>query len=167
MKLRKAVRLLRWWSFKSEIMNAVNFFSKEKKEQIKAAVKEAELNTSGEIRVHLDNHCREDVLDRAAWWFGRLDMHKTEKRNGVLFYLAVRDRKFAILGDAGINAVTPEDFWDHIKEKMAGRFSEGDFSGGLEEGILMAGEALKEHFQYQEGDVNELSDEISFGGDLK
>lgn len=148
-------------------MNALNFFSKEEKELIKSAVKEAELNTSGEIRVHLDNRCKEDVMDRAAWWFAKLEMQKTEKRNGVLFYLAVKEHKFAILGDAGINAVTPDNFWDSIKEKMAGRFSEGDFSGGLQEGILMAGQALKDHFPYQEGDINELSDEISFGGETQ
>ena len=146
-------------------MNAVNFFSKEEKELIKSAVKEAELNTSGEIRVHLDNHCREDVMDRAAWWFGRLNMHRTQQRNGVLFYLAVKDHKFAILGDAGINAVTPEDFWGSIKEHMAEHFSRGNFSEGLKEGILMAGKALKDHFPHQEDDVNELSDDISFGRD--
>ena len=146
-------------------MNAVNFFNKQEKEEIKAAVKEAELSTSGEIRVHIDNHCKKDVMDRAAWWFAKLDMHKTEQRNGVLFYLAIKDHKFAILGDAGINAVTPDDFWDHIKEKMLGRFSEGAIASGMQEGILMAGQALKEHFPYQEGDVNELSDDISFGGD--
>ncbi|MCK5795236.1 MAG: TPM domain-containing protein [Anaerolineales bacterium] len=146
-------------------MNAVHFFSKEEKEQIKSAVKEAELNTSGEIRVHMDNHCKEDVMDRAAWWFAKLNMQKTEQRNGVLFYLAVKDKKFAILGDAGINAVSPDNFWDSIQEKMAGRFAEGNFAGGLQEGILMAGQALKEHFPYEQGDVNELSDEISFGGE--
>jgi uncharacterized membrane protein len=146
-------------------MTAANFFSKEEKEQIKAAVQTAELKTSGEIRVHIDNHCKEEVMDRAAWWFGKLEMHKTEQRNGVLFYLAIKDHKYAILGDAGINAVTPDDFWDTIKEKMHGHFSEGAFATGLQEGILMAGEALKEHFPYQDGDVNELSDEISFGGE--
>jgi uncharacterized membrane protein len=146
-------------------MNAVNFFTKEQKELIKSAVKEAELNTSGEIRVHLDNRCREDVMDRAAWWFAKLEMHKTEQRNGVLFYLAVRDRKFAILGDAGINAVTPENFWDGIKEKMAEQFAAGDFSGGLREGILQAGEALKSHFPHQADDINELPDDISFGSE--
>jgi len=146
-------------------MNAVNFFTKEEKELITSAVKEAELNTSGEIRVHLDNRCREDVMDRAAWWFAKLAMHKTEQRNGVLFYLAVRDRKFAILGDAGINAVTPENFWDGIKEKMAEQFAAGDFSGGLREGILQAGEALKSHFPHQADDINELPDDISFGSE--
>ena len=146
-------------------MTAVNFFSKEEKEVIKSAVKEAELNTSGEIRVHIDNHCKEDVMDRAARWFEKLEMQKTEQRNGVLFYLAVKDHKFAILGDAGINAVTPEDFWDTIKEKMLASFKEAEFVIGLKEGILMAGEALKSHFPYQDGDVNELPDEISFGGE--
>lgn len=145
-------------------MNATNFFSKEEKAQIQKAVKEAELNTSGEIRVHIDNHCKEDVMDRAAWWFAKLEMQKTELRNGVLFYLAVKDHKFAILGDAGINATTPDDFWDQIKTEMLELFKEGNFAGGLEKGILMAGEALKKEFPYQEGDVNELSDEISFGG---
>lgn len=145
-------------------MDAVNFFSKEEKAQIKSAVQEAELNTSGEIRVHIENRCKEDVLDRAAWWFAKLNMHKTELRNGVLFYLAIKDRKFAILGDAGINAVTPDDFWDRIKEKMLARFTEGQFTEGLSEGILMAGEQLKQKFPHQKDDVNELSDDISFGG---
>ena len=146
-------------------MNAINFFSKEEKALIKSAVQEAELNTSGEIRVHIDNHCREDVMDRAAWWFGKLEMQKTEQRNGVLFYLAVKQRKFAILGDAGINAVTSDDFWDAIKEKMLVSFGEGNFAIGLQEGVLMAGKQLKEHFPYQDDDVNELSDDISFGGE--
>ena len=145
-------------------MNAVNFFSREEKELIKSAVKEAELNTSGEIRVHLDNHCKEDVMDRAAWWFEKLEMQGTEQRNGVLFYLAVKDHKFAILGDAGVNALTPDNFWDSIKETMALHFLEGDFATGLKEGLLMTGVALKDHFPYQDGDVTELSDDISFGG---
>ena len=144
-------------------MIAAKFFSKEEKEKIKAAVKESELNTSGEIRVHIDNHCKGEVMDRAAWWFGKLEMQKTELRNGVLFYLAVKDKKYAILGDAGINAKTPDDFWDNIKEEMLGDFQQGDFTKGLTQGILMAGSALKEHFPYQDDDVNELSDDISFG----
>ena len=146
-------------------MNAVNFLSKEEKELIKSAVQEAELNTSGEIRVHIDNHCREDVMDRASWWFEKLEMQKTEQRNGVLFYLAVKEQKFAILGDVGINTVTQDDFWNNIKEKMLANFKEGNFASGLQEGILMAGTQLKEHFPHQDDDVNELSDDISFGGE--
>lgn len=138
-------------------------FSKEQKELITKAIKEAELNTSGEIRVHIETKCAEDVMDRAAYWFANLKMHKTEQRNGVLFYLALNDKKFAILGDKGINSVVPENFWNETKEAMLPFFVEGNFAGGLEKGILMAGEKLKEFFSFHKDDVNELDDEISFG----
>jgi len=144
-------------------MKPSTFFTKEQKKQITDAIKDAELNTSGEIRLHVEKRCKVDALDRAAYIFDKLKMHKTEKRNGVLFYLAVDDRKFAILGDAGINAVTPENFWDEIKETVLSYFKEGKYADGLAKGIRMAGEALKEHFPYQTDDVNELSDDISFG----
>lgn len=144
-------------------MQAEDFFTKEQKDAILESIKKAELNTSGEIRVHLENKCKGEVLDRAAYLFEKLKMHKTEKRNGVLFYLAIKDKKFAILGDAGINAVTPDDFWDSIKEQMLANFKEGKFTEGLAGGIEKAGIALKEHFPYQSDDINELSDDISFG----
>ena len=95
--------------------------------------------------------------------FKKLGMEKTAERNGVLFYLAVKDRKFAIIGDAGINAKVPEGFWDCISELLARNFKEGKFTEGLAEGILLAGKQLKKHFPYKKEDVNELSDEISFG----
>ncbi len=144
-------------------MKASNFFTTEQKKQITDAIKEAELNTSGEIRVHIEMDCKEDVLDRAAFMFEKLKMHKTELRNGVLFYLSINDRKFAILGDAGINAVTPENFWDEIKETVIGHFKKEEYAEGLSKGIKMAGQALQEHFPYQKDDINELSDDISFG----
>jgi uncharacterized membrane protein len=93
-------------------------------------------------------------------------MHKTKLRNGVLFYLAVKDRKFAILGDAGINAKVPEGFWDNIKDTMLNHFKNGEFARGLSEGIKMTGEQLKKHFPWKSDDVNELSDEISFGNKI-
>src|SRR6056297_1287975 len=111
---------------------AEQLFTKEQKNEIVNAVKEAELNTSGEIRVHIEKKCPEDVLDRAAFLFEKLKMHKTELRNGVLFYLSVKDHKFAILGDAGINAKVPEGFWDNIKETMLEHFKNGEFTTGLE-----------------------------------
>lgn len=144
-------------------MKASNFFTTEQKKQITDAIKEAELNTSGEIRVHIEMDCKEDVLDRAASMFEKLKMHKTELRNGVLFYLSINDRKFAILGDAGINAVTPENFWDEIKETVIGHFKKEEYAEGLSKGIKMAGKALQENFPYQKDDINELSDDISFG----
>ncbi len=142
---------------------ASKFFTSDQKHQIISAIKDAELNTSGEIRVHIENHCKKEVLDRAAVVFASLKMHKTKLRNGVLFYLAIKDHKFAILGDGGINAVIPDDFWDKIKEMMQHKFKEGEFTVGLSSGIKMAGEQLKAHFPYQSDDINELDDDISFG----
>ncbi|MCD4683097.1 MAG: TPM domain-containing protein [Bacteroidales bacterium] len=144
-------------------MSVRNFFSEQEKEDITIAIKNAELDTSGEIRVHVENTCKGDVKDQAAYLFDKLEMHKTEQRNGVLFYLAIKNRKFAILGDVGINKVVPEDFWDDIRDHMLNHFRENDFADGLVEGITMAGQQLKEHFPYQTDDVNELPDEISFG----
>jgi len=142
---------------------AKELFTKEQQEKIVAAVKAAELNTSGEIKVHIDRKCKEDVLDHAAYIFDELEMQKTELRNGVLIYLAVEDKKFAILGDAGINKKVANDFWDTTRDFMVGNFKEGKFTEGLAGGIQLAGEQLKAHFPYQSDDVNELSDEISFG----
>ena len=139
------------------------FFTVEEKASIKQAIQEAELNTSGEIRVHVESKCKGDVLDRAADVFYHLKMDKTKLRNGVLFYLAVKSQKFAIIGDKGINAVVPENFWQEIKEMMASHFKTGEFALGLSKGIEEAGNSLKQHFPYQSDDVNELSDEISFG----
>lgn len=138
-------------------------FSEEERKNIVKAVVEAEQNTSGEIQVHIEKHCKEDVLDRAAKIFSILKMHKTKLRNGVLFYLALEDHKFAILGDAGINNVVQENFWDDIKEHMAANFKDGKISEGIIEGVKMAGNQLKQHFPIQKNDINELPDDISFG----
>jgi len=142
-------------------------FTEEEKLQIENAIRVAETNTSGEIRVHIEKNCKDEVLDRAAYIFEKLEMHKTDLRNGVLFYLAMEDRKFAILGDAGINQKVPKNFWDEIKEDVISHFREELFAKGLSEGIIKAGEQLKKHFPYQKDDVNELSDEISFGEEKK
>lgn len=143
-------------------MKASSFFNKEQQAHILASVKEAEKETSGEIRVHIETYCSEDVLDRAAWVFKKMGMHKTAERNGVLFYLAISDRKFAIIGDAGINSKVPLGFWDEIKELLQKNFKENMFTEGLAEGIIMAGMQLKSHFPCSKDDINELSDEISF-----
>lgn len=140
-----------------------NFFTKEQKAAIIEAIGQAEQNTSGEIRVHIDKSCKGDTLDQAAYIFKKLNMHKTEQRNGVLIYLALDDRKFAIIGDAGINSKVPADFWDKIKDEMLSHFKVGEFSEGLITGIHKAGEKLKAFFPLRIDDKNELSDEISFG----
>ena len=144
-------------------MGVHKYFTEQDKLQITNAIRVAETNTSGEIRVHLENKCIGEVLDRAAYLFEKLEMHKTELRNGVLFYVAIEDHKFAIIGDAGINQKVPDDFWESTKELIIAKLKEGKIAEGLASGIVKAGEQLKAHFPYQDDDVNELSDEISFG----
>ncbi len=139
-----------------------DFFSKEQQNEILQAVKNAELNTSGEIKIHIEKKCYGDVLDRAAYIFKKLGMHKTNLRNGVLIYLAVETRKFAIIGDAGINSKVPENFWDNIKDNMLQEFKKGNFTEGLIEAVTQVGMQLKEYFPHEKNDINELSDEISF-----
>ena len=143
-------------------MSARSFFTKEEQHNIVAAIKEAELNTSGEIRVHIENHCKEEALERAAEVFYDLKMDRTAARNGILFYLAVKDHKFAIIGDEGINKEVEHDFWNDIKDEMTSNFKENKFAEGLIAGILKCGDKLKKYFPYQNDDVNELSDDISF-----
>jgi uncharacterized membrane protein len=144
-------------------MSINKFLSQEEEAQVVQAIKAAEHRTSGEIRIHIESVCKGDVLDRAAWLFKQLKMHKTELRNGVLIFLSTSDRKFAILGDAGINAVVPEGFWNDVKDLMISNFAKGDLLQGFVLGIASVGEKLKEFFPYQEDDVNELPDEISYG----
>lgn len=144
-----------------------DLFTLAQQQEIVAAIKAAEKNTSGEIRVHIEKNCKEDVLDHAAFIFDELEMQKTALRNGVLIYLAVEDRKLAILGDAGINLKVPKGFWNEIREIMITNFKEGKFTEGLSQGIILAGEQLKKHYPHdKENDANELSDDISFGGKL-
>lgn len=139
------------------------FITAEDQEKISEAIKKAELQTSGELRVHMEKSCKGKVLDRAAEVFAELGMHRTNLRNGVLFYLAWEDRKFAILGDAGINAVVPEGFWDDIKIKMQISFRSGNFVEGICEGVELAGSKLQKEFPRQGDDENELSDKVSLG----
>ena len=141
---------------------AKDYFSEEDINRILGAIKLAEHETSGEIRVHVEKHCPvKDVLDRTAQLFGELNMHKTSQRNGVLIYIAFEHRKFAIIGDAGINKVVEKDFWDSIRDKMSESFKQSQFTSGLISGIEMVGEKLKKYFPYQKDDKNELPDEIS------
>lgn len=137
--------------------------SKEQQEQIVEAIRDAERNTSGEVKVHVEATCPGDVLERAKEVFAMLNLHQTVQRNGVLFYVASEAHKFAILGDSGIDAAVPDDFWNEVKECLRTYFKQGDFTGGLTTGIRLAGQQLKSHFPFRDDDTNELPDEISFG----
>jgi len=140
------------------------FFTIEEKERIVAVIKEAEQETSGEIRVHLEKKAPAPVLERAKKLFYHLGMDKTAGKNGVLIYLVTREKLFAIIGDEGINKVVPADFWDEIRNTMQEHFKDDKFAEGLEEAIKRVGEKLKAYFPYQADDKNECPDEISTGG---
>lgn len=142
---------------------AKDIFTDAEQQQVRDAIQEAELNTSGEVKVHIERKLKEDVMDRASFVFEKLELHQTKLRNGVLIYLAIESKEFAILGDVGINQKVPEGFWNSTSLTMLDQFKKGDFVGGLVSGIKEAGTQLKAHFPYQKGDLNELSDDISFG----
>lgn len=138
--------------------------------QIIEAIRLAEQNTSGEIRVHLEatstpaiSKTKIDVLDRAAEVFDILHMGNTKLSNGVLIYVAVEDRELVIMGDKGINDLVAPNFWESTKDAIISKFKNAEMAAGLVDGILKAGQQLKKHFPYKKGDSNELSDEISIG----
>ena len=145
------------------IFKVRHFFKTKDKELIITAIEQAERCTSGEIRVHVESHSGGDPLRRAQQVFENLGMAQTEKHNGVLIYLAVHERKFAIIGDSGINKVVPVNFWNDTKEKMQTLFSEKKFAKGVCLGIELTSEHLAKYFPYEAGDVNELSNDISQG----
>tara|TARA_B110000046_G_scaffold137350_1_gene143639 strand:+ start:9172 stop:9609 length:438 start_codon:yes stop_codon:yes gene_type:complete len=142
---------------------AKDIFTEAQQQEVRNAIQESELNTSGEVKVHIERKLKENVMDRASHVFEQLKLHQTKLRNGVLIYLAIESKEFAILGDAGINEKVPEGFWDSTSLLMLEKFKTGDFVGGLVDGAREAGLQLKAHFPYQKGDINELSDDISFG----
>ena len=140
-----------------------NFFTKDEQKVIVDAIQEAEKSTSGEIRVHIENHCKINVIDRASEVFRLLEMHETKLRNGVLFYIAMEDKELAIIGDTGINEQIQDHHWGEIKDHLIARFRNEEFTLGLKEAILMTGQQLKDEFPASENQENELADEISFG----
>jgi len=131
--------------------------------RIVATIAEVELKATAEVRVHVEKKCPIDVMDRAVEVFAQLHMHQTRQRNGALIYIAHEDHKFAIIGDAGINAKVGEDFWDKELELLAGNFKESRFTEGICQVIEGIGIELEKYFPYDPEDTNELSDDISYG----
>jgi len=138
-------------------------FSSSEKLQITSAIEEAEMSSSGEIRVHVDLSCTKEPVERAIECFDKLGMSATELRNGVLVYLSIKERSFAIIGDKGINEKVPDGFWDSTRDLMLSHFKNNQLVEGLCAGIKHAGIQLKEHFPLAADDSNELSNDISFG----
>lgn len=140
-----------------------DFLTKAEEQEIVEAIGKAEKNTSGEIRVHIEKQTSIATIERAVEVFHQLQMEQTQDRNGVIIYVAVKSKQFAIYGDKGINEKVPSDFWDITKDTIISHFKNGNFKQGLIDGILKAGEQLKKYFPYAEGDTDELSNEISKG----
>ncbi|HXB40712.1 MAG TPA: TPM domain-containing protein [Bacteroidia bacterium] len=142
--------------------SARDFFSKEEVDLIVNTIAAAEKLTSGEIRLHVEDSCKKNVLKRAEEIFVKHKMHKTAERNGVLFYLAVKTKDFAIAGDSGIHEKVSQAFWDNINKLVLEHFKEGKFTEGLCKGIALCGEQLQKYFPHKANDKNELSNEVSF-----
>ncbi|WP_456376613.1 TPM domain-containing protein [Lutibacter sp.] len=140
-----------------------DFLTVSEEQDIIKAIKAAEKNTSGEIRVHIEKSTDKPPMERALEVFHFLKMDTTKLKNGVLFYIAVESKQFSIIGDEGINNKVPENFWETEKELIFTHFKRGEFSKGIELAIIEVGEKLKDFFPYQSNDTNELSDEISKG----
>ena len=140
-----------------------DFLTPTEEQEIVKAIALAEKQTSGEIRVHLEEKSDLEPMERAKEVFLQLNMQQTDARNGVLFYVAVSNKKFAVIGDKGINKVVTPNFWESTKEAVINQFKTGNFKTGIIDGITEAGNQLKAHFPYQTDDENELSNEISKG----
>lgn len=137
-------------------------FTDSEQEQIANEIALAEQATSGEIRIAIDKHCKGDPYQKATEYFQKLDMDRTALRNGVLIYLAHLDKKFAIIGDAGINKAVPDNFWETTKESMKGHFIKGDLASGLIEAVKLTGEKLGFYFPHKSDDINELPNDIVY-----
>ena len=143
-------------------MNTVESFLTPAEEQsVVKAIRTAEKNTSGEIRVHLENYEGSDTMTRAREVFHLLKMDNTKQENGVILYVAVNLKKFVVYGDVGINKVVPKDFWNHTRDVIQQEFQQGNFAAGLEKGVFQIGNELKAHFPWGDFDTNELTDDIS------
>ncbi len=139
----------------------VIFLDKSLKNEIIRAINAAEKMTSGEIRVHIQSKSKEDVFFEAKKVFHRLKMHKTKERNGVLIFIALKSKRFAILGDSGIHEKVGNNFWNEVSERMAEQFKKDQIKEGIIQSITCVGEKLKNHFPRKSDDKNELSNEIS------
>ena len=145
------------------VLTAEAFLSAADRQRVAAAISAAEQRTSGEIRVHLDDHIEDDVLDHAAFVFEELGMHKTKDRNGILVYVSVSDRKAAVIGDKGINERVPTNFWNDVLGVLQLHFAAGRNAEGLCEAVMMVGEKLKHHHPHKRDDRDELSNDVSIG----
>ena len=137
--------------------------SKHEQALIVKSIGSAELKTSGEIRVHIENNCSGDPVERAVLIFNKLKMYETAERNDVLIYVALKSHKFSIIGDIGIDSRVPENFWDSVKSEIATHFGKGEIITGISSAVELSGNKLGEFFPRKDNDINEQSNDVSFG----
>ena len=144
---------------------ASEFFSNQDKEKIVDSIKKAELETSGEVRVYIESNCSDAIaLDRAVALFHQLEMNKTSERNGVLVYIALKDRKLAVYADEGIYQKVGKEFWEQQIANMIQHFNKKNYADGIAAIVTEIGNVLQHHFPYnKQTDINELPDDIVFG----
>lgn len=144
------------------MLTARNFFDKEQQQMLVNAIVSAELKTSGEIRLHLNNFCFGNELKAAQKVFKKLSMHKTNERNGVLIYVSVLSRKIAVFGDEGIHQKLGNTYWQNIIENLIEKFRQNKKAEALSDCIVDLGEQLGKYFPRNSDDVNELPNTISY-----
>lgn len=142
--------------------NLEAIFSKAEEDRIIDTIREAEANTSGEIRVHLSQKSTQNAMETTKQLFNELRMFNTTNRNAVLLHISLGSKSFAIYGDKGIHQVVPDHFWENTRNVMTKHFRAGDLIEGICAGVTYVGEQLKAHFPWKTDNVNELSDDISY-----
>ena len=142
-----------------------DFFTAEEQQLIIEAIRNAERRTSGEVRVFVESKCSYmDAIDRAAELFFQLEMQKTDDRNAVLLYVAMKDRQLAVFGDEGIHKKVGNEYWNNEVHKMITNFNRENYAAGISEVVKDIGEALTKNFPFNnETDKNELPDDLVFG----
>jgi uncharacterized membrane protein len=144
--------------------NKKELLTEAEKQQLVQAIRESERLTSGEIRLYVESHCKfVNPMERAKEVFLQLNMGNTQRRNGVILYIALKDRQFAILGDKGIHEKVGSEFWVKEAELLISHFTRNDIVGGIDACIREIGESLCRYFPFEGGDENELPDDIVMG----
>lgn len=167
MRPKKVVKTLHRWTFQNqnnEALKAEEIFNEDALRLLGEQIAEAEKQTSGEIRVHIEDECSIDPVDRAWHIFYKLEMDKTDLRSGIMIYLAVEDHKFAVIGDQGIHQKVGMDFWNAVRDSMLVHLQNGKFMHALAEGIKETGAQLRTFFPRNHNDENELSNDVTMGG---
>lgn len=143
-------------------MSSNNFLNEKQEKHIIKAIADAERMSSAEVRVHIEHHCKRDPLERAARIFHELGMDQTQQQNGVLIYIASEDRKAAVYAGKGIHKQVEDHFWNDVLNVILEHFKEQQYEQGIAEAVKKVGAKIKVLFPYQDGDVNELKDDISY-----